>query len=163
MELKHRIRALWRNSNSAERKLWQVLHDPRLYSKPNLKTSHLIARPVERCARQQINHFIGSHFVRHVTIGDFIVDFLCEELKLVVFLQTAKPNYSDKNIALSAKSDCAQIYERTLLLQYRGYLVVQLFYHDVLSNLQGVLDNLNIVVYQRKLQLLRDQEQFTWI
>ena len=163
MELKYRIRALWSNSNSAERKLWQVLHNPQLYSKPNPKSLYMIDCPVGTRARQQINHFIGSHFVRHVTIGDFIVDFLCEELKLVVSLEGSELDCSHRDNELRTQSDSAQIYERTLLLQYRGYLVVQLFYYDVLSNLQGVLDNLNIVVCQRKLQLLRNKEQLTWI
>ncbi len=156
MELKNRIRALWCNSTEAERKLWQALQNPHNFSLlRNLQSDSSPAEPQE------------IHFVRHVALGDFFVDFLCVDLKLVIEL--------DGGLAGAAKRLAVQ---RTTVLQYRGFLVVRLFQHDILGNMVGVLDKLNLILEQRKHCLtknalpqtlnpqnfyLNDKELLTWI
>jgi very-short-patch-repair endonuclease len=156
MELKNRIRALWCDSTEAERKLWQALQNPHNFTL--LRNLQSDFSPVEP---QDI------HFVRHVALGDFFVDFLCADLKLVIEL--------DGGLAGAAKRLAVQ---RTTVLQYRGFLVVRLFQHDILGNMIGVLDKLNLILEQRKHCLtknalpqtlnpqhfhLNEKELLTWI
>jgi very-short-patch-repair endonuclease len=121
MELKHRVRALWRNNSAAEQKLWRVLQNP--HQHPQL---------------------YDHHFRRHVALGDFFVDFMCTDLKLVIELDGGQRS-PEKSRDL----------QQTTVLQYRGFLVVRLWQKEILDNLQGVLDGLNIVLCQRKLSLSR--------
>ncbi|NQZ09727.1 MAG: DUF559 domain-containing protein [Algicola sp.] len=156
MELKNRIRALWYNSTAAERKLWQALQNPH-----NFTLLQNLQSDFSSTESQDV------HFVRHVALGDFFVDFLCADLKLVIEL--------DGGLAGAAKRLAVQ---RTTVLQYRGFLVVRLFQHDILGNLVGVLDKINLILAQRKHCLnknalperlnpkhfyLNEKEQLTWI
>ena len=153
MELKQRIRALWRNSNRAERMLWQVLQNPHIYTNLHYN-SHGEQPPL-------VNHISGSRFVRHTCVGEHCVDFLCHQLKVVIAIES--DNKSMVNVTMNDTISVAYAYERTMVLQYQGYLVVQLLQQDIIDSFKAVLDNLNILLCQRKLQLLRKQEELTWI
>jgi very-short-patch-repair endonuclease len=98
----YRARLLRRNETDAERKLWQQLRAKR---------------------------FSALKFRRQFPIGDFIVDFCCKELRLVIELdggQHAEP------AAVASDS------RRTGWLKSRGYRVLRFWNNDVLTNIDGV-------------------------
>ena len=73
----------------------------------------------------------GFKFRRQVWLGNYIVDFLCAEKRLIVELDggqhaTAK-KYDEK---------------RTLELELLGYRVVRYWNSELISNLEGVLADL---------------------
>lgn len=68
------------------------------------------------------------HFRRQVQIGPYIADFACHRLKLVVEIDGGQH-------ALQSKEDNA----RTLRLEAEGYRVLRFWNNDVLSNIEGVL------------------------
>lgn len=96
----HRARKLRKNSTLPERKLWQLLRNRRLG---------------------------GLKFRRQHPIGQFIVDFVCEERKLIVEL--------DGN-----SHDDAYRYDmlRQRDLERRGYEVVRVNNEEVLDDAESV-------------------------
>lgn len=71
---------------------------------------------------------LGGHkFRRQVTIGPFVVDFLCASGRLVVELDGGQH---------SVAGDRA----RTAWLEARGYRVVRFWNDEVLGNMDGVLE-----------------------
>jgi len=77
------------------------------------------------------NAQLGVKFRRQQPIGPFIADFLCAERRLIVEV--------DGGQHLAKTSDD----KRTAWLNQRGYLVIRLWNHDVLNNLQGVLETIS--------------------
>ena len=72
----------------------------------------------------------GFKFKRQEPIGRFIVDFVCHEQKLIVELdggQHAESRDDEK---------------RTAFLNQRGYIVIRFWNHDVLQNIEGILDSI---------------------
>ena len=75
----------------------------------------------------------GWKFNRQVPIGNYIVDFVCDEAKLVIEVDGAthsdayEINYDEK---------------RTVYLQSHGYQVFRCHNIDVFENLNGVLDGI---------------------
>ena len=119
MEIKNRIQALWQHGSLAEQQLWRALSN--LPDYPHFDTA--------------VQAFT---FVRHVPIGDFIVDFVCPGLSLAIVLDNG----------------CYQAVERiaghrTTVLQYKGYVVIQLRQQDVVEHWHNVLKHLNLVCCQR--------------
>ena len=72
----------------------------------------------------------GWKFKRQVPIDRFIVDFCCAEAKLIVELDGGQ---HDQNRA--------QDLVRTEILESRGYRVLRFWNHNVLQNLDGVLES----------------------
>ena len=70
----------------------------------------------------------GSHFRRQVQIGPYIADFACHHLKLVIELDGGQHGSQTK------KDDA-----RTVRLESEGYRVLRFWNNDVLSNIEGVL------------------------
>ena len=70
----------------------------------------------------------GSHFRRQVQIGRYIADFACHQLRLVVEIDGGQHG------AQAAADDA-----RTLHLESQGYRVLRFWNNDVLSNIEGVL------------------------
>src|SRR5947207_15458990 len=70
----------------------------------------------------------GSHFRRQVQIGPYIADFVCHQLKLVIEIDGGQHGSQTKN-------DEA----RTRCLESEGYRVLRFWNNDVLSNVDGVL------------------------
>lgn len=71
----------------------------------------------------------GIKFRRQVPIGDYIVDFLCMNKKLVVELDGSQ--HID-NIEYDTK--------RTSFLEQKGYKVIRIFNNEILENLPVVLE-----------------------
>jgi very-short-patch-repair endonuclease len=99
-------------STDAERRLW----------------SHLRA-----------HRFLGLKFRRQHPIGEFIVDFVCPELKLIVELDGGQ--HSER-----AAEDAA----RTSRLQAQGFVVVRYWNNDVMNDLDSVIRDL-----ERRVEALR--------
>jgi very-short-patch-repair endonuclease len=70
----------------------------------------------------------GSHFRRQVQIGPYITDFACHRLKLVIELDGGQHGSQIE------KDDA-----RTVRLESEGYRVLRFWNNDVLSNIDGVL------------------------
>lgn len=159
MELKQRMRALWGNSNQAERMLWQVLHNPQHYNNLHDKQAADNKNIVNN--GPFVNHLAGCRFARHVNIGEHYVDFMSHQLQVVITISI--DNNSPFGLGINPNNTNSYVYERTTILQHQGYLVVRVLQQDIINNFKAVLDNLNILLCQRKLQLLRNQEELTWI
>ncbi len=78
-----------------------------------------------------------SKFRRQVWLGAFIVDFLCAEAKLVVELD-----------GMTHTSAEAQAYDqsRTAQLGALGYRVIRFWNDDVMHNIEGVLQQIEIAL-----------------
>ena len=70
----------------------------------------------------------GFRFRRQFPIGNFIVDFCCRDKRLVV------------------EVDGGQHMERGELIEARGYRVLRFWNSDVLSNLDGVLEQILVAL-----------------
>jgi very-short-patch-repair endonuclease len=101
-----RARQLRDNQTEAETRLWGCLRSKRLH---------------------------GWKFNRQVPIGSYIVDFLCEQAKLIV-----EVDGSTHGDAHEIKYD----EKRTVYLQSLGHRVFRCYNADVFENLNGVLDGI---------------------
>jgi very-short-patch-repair endonuclease len=94
-------RELRKNSTIAERKLWYRLRS---------------------------RNFMELKFRRQEPIGNYIVDFVCYEKKLIVELDGGQHNeFSEKDIP------------RTKALEKEGYKVLRFWNNEVINNIDGVL------------------------
>ncbi|MEZ5785835.1 MAG: DUF559 domain-containing protein [Xanthobacteraceae bacterium] len=81
--------------------------------------------------RLRDRRLVGLKFKRQVPVGTFVVDFLCADARLIVELdggQHQARSQADAN--------------RTSTLEKMGYLVVRYWNNDVLSNIDGVLQDI---------------------
>lgn len=106
-EMYYIARKLRKNSTEQERKLWKILRN---------------------------RQFHNCKFKRQVPIGDYVVDFLCEEKKLVIEVDGGHHN-EPKEIEYDNK--------RTEFLTKKGYKVVRLWNNDINDNLEGVYEYLS--------------------
>ncbi len=74
--------------------------------------------------------FLGYKFRRQKPIGEYIVDFLCFEKKLIVELDGSQHNKDD-----SIKRDMT----RDNLLTKNGFRILRFWNTDITTNLNGVL------------------------
>ncbi len=95
-------RKLRKNSTKEERILWQLLRN---------------------------RQFLGLKFKRQFPIGNYVVDFVCEEKKLIIELDGGQHNEA-KNIHLDRV--------RTEFLESKGYTVVRFWNKDINLNISGV-------------------------
>ena len=95
-----RSRRLRRNFTDAEMKLWLSLRDRRLY---------------------------GQKFLRQVSMGPYMVDFICREHQLIVEVDGGQHADSEADA------------RRDAYFSERGYRTLRFWNSDVLSNLDGVL------------------------
>ncbi|MGM4915738.1 DUF559 domain-containing protein [Tardiphaga sp. 813_E8_N1_3] len=77
----------------------------------------------------------GSHFRRQALIGPFIVDFASRKAKLVIELDGGQHDWQRDADA-----------KRTAYIEARGYRVLRFWNHDVLENIDGVLQVIQSVV-----------------
>ena len=98
-----RARKLRRSMTAAERMLWDELRDRRL---------------------------CGAKFKRQRPIGNYIVDFVCVEAKLIVEIDGGQHGID------APKADD---FVRTRWLEARGFRVIRFWNPDVLENMEGVL------------------------
>lgn len=73
---------------------------------------------------------LGFKFRRQSPVGGFIADFLCEELRIIIEADGGQ------------HADSAEDLERTARLQAAGYQVIRYWNNDVMSNMEGVLEDL---------------------
>ncbi len=85
---------------------------------------------VEACRSQ-----LGFRFRRQEPLGPFIVDFVCHERRLVIEV--------DGGQHLDGSYDRA----RDAWLAQRGYRVLRLWNGDVLSNLEGITEQVYLELY----------------
>ncbi len=109
-KLFHLARNLRQTSTRQERILWKLLRNRGFY---NLK------------------------FKRQVPIGDYIVDFLCEEKKLIIELDGGQHNIPNK--VLNDE-------KRTKFLEDEGYQVIRFWNNDIDKNIGGVYEKLKEVL-----------------
>lgn len=103
MEHKYTLaRNLRKNSTNQESALWQILRNRKFY---------------------------GYKFKRQHPIGKYIVDFICEEKRIIIELDGSQHN-EPQNI----KKDN----NRTEFLMLEGYRVVRIWNNDIDNNLEGV-------------------------
>lgn len=94
-------RLLRKNSTIAERKLWHKLRS---------------------------RNFFNLKFRRQEPVGDYIVDFICYEKKLIIELDGGQHNeFSEKDIP------------RTKALERDGFKVLRFWNNEVIKNIEGVL------------------------
>ena len=70
----------------------------------------------------------GLRFRRQHPIGNYVVDFFCPEVQLIIEVDGGQHNAPD------SKDDI-----RTAWLESRGYRVIRFWNNDVLTNTEGVL------------------------
>ena len=98
-----KAKRLRRDLTDAERKLWSILR-----------------------SRQ----FEGVKFRRQQPIGPFIVDFVCQEQRLII--EADGGQHADSN------SDAS----RTRFLESKGYRTLRFWNNDILQNLEGVAETI---------------------
>ncbi len=108
MSLLDKAKALRHNQTDAEQKLWYHLRAHRL---------------------------MGKKFKRQKPIGNFVVDFVCVEEKLVIELDGGQ--HAD---ALGYDE------ARTAFLQSEGYLVLRFWNHEVLGGIDSMLEAIRLAL-----------------
>jgi very-short-patch-repair endonuclease len=104
--LKNLAKSLRKKATDAEKVLWY----------------HLSSRNIE-----------GAKFRRSQQIGNYIVDFVCFEKKLIIEVDGGQHNEPQNK----AKDE-----ERTRVLKKKHYTVLRYWDNDVLQNTDGVLENI---------------------
>jgi very-short-patch-repair endonuclease len=97
-------RNLRRNQSDVERNLWS------------------------RLRRSQLN---GVKFRRQQPVGDYIVDFISFEKRLIIEIDGGQHIESTKNDSV-----------RTEYLESQGYRVIRFWNADIMQNLEGVVDKI---------------------
>ncbi|MBZ0155038.1 MAG: endonuclease domain-containing protein [Alphaproteobacteria bacterium] len=104
--LKQRRRELRRNQTDAEKAFW---------------------------AKVRNREFYGMRFLRQYSVGPYILDFYCPDIKLAVELDGGQHNH-----CTNREQDAA----RAEFLKKQGIEVVRFWNHEVLLDMQGVLTRL---------------------
>ena len=108
-KLKQNARNLRNNMTEQERKLWNIIRN---------------------------RNFYGYRFLRQYVIGQYIVDFICREKKVVIEIDGGQHNESE-NIEYDK--------QRTKYLENKGYKVIRFWNNDIDSNIEGVYKHLQNV------------------
>jgi very-short-patch-repair endonuclease len=108
--LKQRRRELRRNQTDAEKALWAHLRNKQFY---------------------------GIKFFRQYSIGPYILDFYCPNIKLGVELDGGQHNQSESKGYDGVRSE---------YLKAKGIEVIRFWDNEVLLNLEGVLSELELKV-----------------
>lgn len=102
-------RQLRKNMTIQERKLWNIIKN---------------------------RQFFGYRFRRQFPIGEYIVDFVCREMKIIIEIDGGQHNEA-QNIEYDNK--------RTVFLENLGYKVVRFWNNEIDNNLSGVYDKLMVI------------------
>ena len=100
--LKEKARFLRSNMTNEERLIWSVIRNRKFY---------------------------GYRFLRQYVIGNYIVDFICRENKVIIEIDGGQHNESD-NITYDGK--------RTEYLNSKGYKVIRFWNNEIRENIGGV-------------------------
>ena len=79
----------------------------------------------------------GFKFRRQASVGPFVVDFLCVETALAIELDGGQHN-----------SDVDR--DRTRFLEIRGFRVVRFWNHEVIGNLESVIEAIRLELLKKK-------------
>ena len=101
-DLKENARFLRNNMTEQERKFWQIIKNRQFY---------------------------GYRFLRQYVIGEYIVDFICREKKIIIELDGGQHN---------EQSNIVYDLSRTKYLENKGYKVIRFWNNDIDNNLDGV-------------------------
>jgi very-short-patch-repair endonuclease len=112
-QLRANARALRRNSTDAERILWSELRGHRLN---------------------------GTSFRRQVPVENYIADFVCHAVKLIIELDGGQ-HFSDEGEQADAR--------RSAVIEAKGFKVLRFSNHDVMTNRNGVLETIASAVAER--------------
>lgn len=80
--------------------------------------------------RLRAGQIAGFKFVRQFPIGAHVADFACRRARLVIELDGGQHAIGDSDAA------------RTALIEAHGYRVIRFWNHDVLANIDGVLESI---------------------
>lgn len=91
--------------------------------------------PQERKLWSKIRNkqFHGLAFRRQYPMGEYIVDFICREIKLIIEIDGGQHNFNE-NIEYDTK--------RTQFLNSLGYEVIRFWDNDINNNIEGVMQYL---------------------
>ena len=98
--------------------------------KQHARQMRLQPTSAERILWKRLRHDVavsGSHFRRQALIGPFIVDFASRRHRLVIELD-------------GGQHTLAGDASRTNFIEARGYRILRFWNHDVLGNVDGVLE-----------------------
>jgi very-short-patch-repair endonuclease len=104
ISLKDRAKVLRRNSTMAEKKLWSLL------------------RKMQQC---------GYKFRRQAPLGDFVVDFICYEAKLIIELD-GRDHIDKKRLDLY----------RTKHLESMGFTIMRFWNYEVFTQTKTIIDKI---------------------
>lgn len=113
-ELTPNARNLRKNMTAQERKLWNVIKN---------------------------NQFYGYKFLRQYVIGQYIVDFICREKKIIIEIDGGQHN-EEQNIIYDK--------QRTGFFENLGYKVVRFWNNDINDNIEGVYQKLENIFEIKK-------------
>ena len=100
--MKERARALRKDMTMAENRMWYFLRNKRLG---------------------------GYKFLREYVIGNYIVDFICRDKKLILEIDGSQ--HMDAVVYDQVRTEC---------LIANGYMVLRFWNNEVFNNIQGVLE-----------------------
>ncbi len=109
-EIYNIARKLRKNSTEQERKMWKLLRN---------------------------RGFKNLKFKRQVPMGNYVVDFLCEEKKLIIEIDGGQHNEPENIINDKI---------RTEYLESEGYCIVRFWNNEIDGNMSGVYDRLTEIV-----------------
>ena len=89
----------------------------------------------------QAQQLKGYKFRRQAAIGDYVIDFVCFSCKLIVELDGGQHNDPIKK---------AYDEKRTAWLRSRGFRVLRFWNHEVLENVDGVVEGIWIAIEELK-------------
>ncbi len=114
-------------------------HDPRTLRARELRRD---ATPVERRLWRALRlvEVPEGHFPRQAPVGPYVADFANHSLRLVVELDGEQHGHS-----LGLRRDA----KRTAYLAEQGYRVLRFWNHEVVENLDGVVETILAAVAQR--------------
>ena len=113
------------------------------YNKKLIASARRLRGNMTRQEKRLWYDFLSGHsprFQRQKTISNFIVDFYCHEVKLVIELDGGQ-HYSENGLGYDAK--------RTAILESRGLHVLRITNHDVDKNFAEVCALIDSVIIQR--------------
>jgi very-short-patch-repair endonuclease len=84
------------------------------------------------------NKFYGLKFKRQVPMGNYVVDFCCQEKKLVIELDGGQ--HSETEIKIDDKG-------KQNFLENKGYRVLRFWNNDVDGNIEGVLETIRKAIF----------------
>lgn len=115
----------------------------RMYNKNNKQLARQLRSNMtkeEKILWYQYLRNCGIRFLRQKPIGNYIVDFYCPKLHLVIELDGSQ-HYTDKGIAYDS--------ERTNILKRYGIkTVIRIPNNQITSNLSGVIDYIEQLINQ---------------